>query len=279
MVASGRAWVEQLPPELARQRRLLEGLLKLCETDDDISWLMIGCSFARGRADSLSDLDLAMGVEEEEYDAVRMRVRSAIGDLGDLVDSFHHQFAGLTPPHERIFAQFADRSQIDLVVVPASRSSFGEHSIALYDPGRCLNLDARQPPATPEMAREWAFLSCCALADIGKYLRRKSPWEALERLNEARTHLWRLVALERGIPDPWYGVTSVLDFAPDQLPADMTETVSSLDYGRLLSAGRRAALLLGETGGRLPEDAREMFPARMVRYVTEDLESLQVQSR
>jgi hypothetical protein len=97
----------------------------------------------------------------------------------------------------------------------------------------------------------------------------------LERLHEARSQLWRLVALAGDVVDPSYGLTSVLDFAPELVTATMGETVSDLDSARLLSAGHRVATLLTETSRRLPEETRAMFPDAMVRYVTVDLESLQ----
>ena len=47
-----------------------------------------------------------------------------------------------------------------------------------------------------------------------------------------------------------YGLTSVLDFAPGELPARFEGTVADLDPGRLLDAGRRVAVLLNEVGER-----------------------------
>jgi hypothetical protein len=48
MQTRGLDWIDDLPPELAAQRALLRGLLALCEADDRIRWLVIGCSLARG---------------------------------------------------------------------------------------------------------------------------------------------------------------------------------------------------------------------------------------
>jgi predicted nucleotidyltransferase len=120
MGLGGQDWIGQLPAELAGQRKILNGLLALCESDDEICWLVIGCSLARGAADRLSDLDVAIGVRDEEFAAVAVRVRRAAGRLGELVDSYHHQIPGLAGTHERIFAQYADRCQLDLVLLPAS---------------------------------------------------------------------------------------------------------------------------------------------------------------
>jgi hypothetical protein len=271
----GRDWIGQLPAELAGQRAILEGLLDLCEADESIRWLVIGCSLARGAADRLSDLDVAMGVRDEEFGPVTAEVRRAVGRLGDLVDSYHHQLPGVTATHERIFAQYADRCQLDLVVFPASvRGGSVPGVVVLYDPGAVLVVADGQRPVTPEQVREWAFRGWCALADLGKYLRRQSPWEALERLQEARSQLWQLAAAAGDVPDPQYGLTSILDFAPGQIPAGMQDTVADLDPARLLSAARRLAALISETGRRLPADQRAALPDAMASYITGDLASL-----
>ena len=271
----GRDWIGQLPAELAGQRAILDGLLELCEDRASIRWLVIGCSLARGAADRLSDLDVAMGVRDEEFRPVTAEVRRAVGRLGDLVDSYHHQLPGVPGTHERIFAQYADRCQLDLVVFPASvRGGSVPGVVVLYDPGAVLVVADGQRPVTPQQVREWAFRGWCALADLGKYLRRQSPWEALERLQEARSQLWQLAAAVGDVPDPQYGLTSILDFAPGQIPAGMQDTVADLDPARLLAAARRLAALISETGRRLSADQRAVLPDAMARYITGDLASL-----
>jgi hypothetical protein len=276
MGRQGLDWIRQLPAELAGQRAMLEGLLELCEADDNIRWLVIGCSLARGAGDSLSDLDVAIGVRDEEFPVITQEIRRAVGRLGDLVDSFHHQIPSVTGTHERIFAQYADRRQLDLVVFPASAFGGVPGAVILYDPDILLSTSAERRPVTPGQVREWAFRGWCALADLGKYLRRQSTWEALDRLHEARGQLWQLAAAGGGVPDPQYGLTSILDFAPGHIPAGIEATVSDLDPARLLSAAQRLAALLIETGQRLPDDQRIVLPDAMARYVTEDLSAVSI---
>jgi hypothetical protein len=271
----GRDWIEELPAELHGQRAILERLLALCESDDNISWLVIGCSLARGAADRLSDLDLAMGIADQEFEAVAATVHLAVDQMGDLVESYHHQLPGVATTHQRIFAQFRDGCQVDLVVFPASAPGGSVPGVVvLHDPGNLLVISDERRTATPEQVREWAFRGWCALADLAKYLRRGSVWEALDRLHEARGQLWQLWAAARGAPDPQYGLTSFLDFRPGPVPAGIDETVSDLDPGRLLSAARRLAALLGGIGDQLQDDQRAVLPDAMARYVTEDLASV-----
>jgi predicted nucleotidyltransferase len=277
---AGQEWIDRLPAELDRQRALLRGLLRGCDSDQEIRWLAIGCSLGRGAADRMSDLDLAMGVATEDFDAAAARVARLVAQLGDLVESYEHQIAGLTTTHVRIFAQYADRSQVDLVVFGAAEPIGSVRDlVVLYDPDAIVVTGAgEQRPATPRQVREWAFGAWCALADLGKYLRRGSAWEAFERLNEARGQLWRLQATALGVPNPQYGLTSILDFAADRVPAGMDRTVSDLDPGRLLAAARSLAEHLGETSGRLPPEQRAMLPAAMAGYITRDLADLALPS-
>ena len=278
MGTQGREWISRLPAELARQRAVLDGLLDLCESDQEVGWLVIGCSVARGTGDRLSDLDLAVGIDTRaDFPAAVRRVRLGVERLGELVDGYQHQLPGVPPPHERIFVQFADRGQVDLVVFPASTPAGSVPDVVvLHDPDGLLVLKDPRAPVEPDRIREWAFRGWCALVDVGKYLRRRSPWEALERLHEARTQLWQLYAAAHGVPDPQYGITSILDFAPGLDLPEMRETVADLDPVRLLSAARRTASLLDGIGPLLPDRQRAVLPDAMARFVLDDLSALEV---
>ncbi|MHB1431599.1 MAG: hypothetical protein ACYCVZ_05735 [Streptosporangiaceae bacterium] len=269
---AGIDWMRALPAELDGQRRLLTGLVAMCERDDAIRWLVIGCSLSRGAGDRLSDLDVGMGVTDDRIDAAIPRIRHAVDALGDLVDSYHHQLSSVRSRHERIFAQFADRCQIDLVVLPASADAGAIRDVVvLYDPDGLVDVRDGRPVITSGQAREWAFTAWCALADLGKYLRRGSVWEAHDRLGQARAEYWKLRALAGRVPDPQYGITSILDFAPETVPAAAAATVSDLDPDRLLAAAWRLAGLLAAVCDDLPEQHRVALPAAMAAFVTADL--------
>ncbi|MHB1593073.1 MAG: hypothetical protein ACYCO9_05400 [Streptosporangiaceae bacterium] len=51
---------------------------------------------------------------DDRIDAALPRIRHAVDGLGDLVDSYHHLLGSVSGSHERIFAQYADRCQVDL---------------------------------------------------------------------------------------------------------------------------------------------------------------------
>jgi hypothetical protein len=273
--AGGRAWVAGLPAELDGQRAILSRLLDYCAADPRVSWLVIGCSLGRAAADRLSDLDLGAGVAAADFDAARADLRRAVDALGDLVESFEHQYPGATGTRSRIFAQYADRCQVDLVVMPDSADAGAvPNVVVLHDPAGRVTIRDTSAPVTPQQVREWAFLGWCALADLGKYLRRGSPWEALARLEEARAELWKLRAAAGGVAQPQYGLTSILDFAPGRVPAEMAVTVAGLQPAALLAAALEVARLLSDAGAGLGPPLRAALPAAMARYITADLAGL-----
>jgi hypothetical protein len=169
----GARWIEELPAGLAAQQGLLRGLRAFSQADPDVRWLAVGCSLARDAGDWLSDIDGAVGVdlgadadvEAERFAEVFPRVRSAVDGLGQLVDSYHHKLPGLTLTHERIFAQYADRSQLDLVVYPSTVFAGSiPNVVVLYDPDSVLDVLSGWIPLRCQLT--WA--STCGVAPPGR---------------------------------------------------------------------------------------------------------------
>jgi predicted nucleotidyltransferase len=274
VVATGTGWVEALPIELVAQQTLLRGLLGWCESDDAVTWSVLGCSLARGNADALSDLDVAVGVDDDAINGAAVRLAEAVQEMGDLVEVFSHRLPTVFWPHMRVFAQFADRAQLDIVLVQASAHNV-PGSIVLYDrTGLLGDGTGITPVIAPGEVTTWSCLAWAALADLGKYLRRRSPWEAHARLEEARAELWRLWALVDGAPEPQYGVTSVLDADEPVVPATMAATVAGLDLSQLLDAGQVLAAQLTTVQGRLRDSNGYVFPDKLGEFVSADLEAL-----
>jgi hypothetical protein len=273
----GREWIEAQPDELAGQRELMLQLLDWCGTEERVRWFAVGCSVGRGAGDRLSDLDTGIGVETDDFDAAVADIHAAVDQAGELVESYHHKLPGVTIEHERIFAQYANRCQIDLVVMRAPEGFGGiKDFVLLYNADERVPAEFESKPVTPAQVREWAFNGWACLADVGKYLRRGSLWEALERLHQARAELWRLLAASYAIPNPQFGVTSILDFAPDRMPADLARTVSPLDLASLLTAARDLAGRLGGIGDLLEQDLAIALPNAMAAYITADLDAIEL---
>ena len=277
LVTDVASWLDSLPTALGGQRRLLQGLIDWCERDADARWLVVGCSLARGKTDRFSDLDVAMGVTDGQVEAVVRRFVEAAGHLGELVECFDHRLVDVAFAHRRVFAQFADRTQVDSFISEASNSNV-PGTVTLYDPDSMVTKRDGPPPDLAAAAWPWACLAWEALANLGKYLRRGSIWEAHDRLEAARGHLWQLWALAETASEPQYGVTSVLDAAAS-LPAGIESTVAGLEPSDLLGAATRLGALLSELEARLSTDRGYRFPEHLGRFVADDLRALSPSSR
>jgi hypothetical protein len=298
---AGRDWLAALPDELAAQRRVMTGLVDRCEAWPLATSLLVGCSLGRGAADALSDIDAALGVEAERGQAgaervgtVEALVVAALPDLGPLVDVLRHRTGPADEWVRRIFAQFADGTQLDLAVVAEAnieerRNRGGAPDfIPLYQASARQGsgeADARMPadrsaPISEPLAayevngdqiREWAFLGWCALIDADKYLRRGSLWEAHSRLHEARDRIWALWAAAQEAMYPWHGLSQVLDHDPGNLPPGIESTVAGLDGADLLRAARASTGILTAVSAAAARRYPVDLPLAMAAYVTRAL--------
>jgi hypothetical protein len=290
---TGRAWLAALPVELAAQRRVMSGLVDRCEAWPLAMSLLVGCSLGRGAADALSDIDAGLGVDAPRGEAgagvvaaAEAMVVAALPELGTLVDVLRHRTGPADQHVRRIFAQFADGTQLDLAIVAeaeieARRSRGGAPDfVALYQAAAPPERDAAPGAETPaayavtgEQVREWAFLGWCALIDADKYLRRGSLWEAHSRLHEARHHIWALWAAAQGALYPWHGLSQVLDHDPGSLPPGIENTVAGLDQAGLRRAAKATAEVLDTVSEAAARRHQADLPAAMAAYVTRALAS------
>jgi hypothetical protein len=269
-VHEAREWLAALPAELHAQRRIMERLLNLCLEELAARLFLVGCSIGRGAADSLSDVDCFLGSTEDGADQVIAAVDKALPEMGELVEVLHHPYRGLT----RIVGQFSGTVQLDLVVAPAHRGRAPDEVI-LYDPDGRATTD-RIPDAdivTPERVREWTFLGWMALANVVKYLRRGSLWEALDQVNEARDRIWALWAAARKACSPLFGLTQVLDRDPSDLPEGIEATVADLDPARLHAAAVASGAILQQVSELASQVHGGTLPDAFARHVTALLRS------
>ncbi|MHB8399334.1 MAG: hypothetical protein ACYDCI_10445 [Candidatus Limnocylindrales bacterium] len=269
MAMQGHAWIASLT--LPDHADILGRLVGEIEADTRFRFIEVDCSIARGTADRLSDLDLALGIADDSWPDALGAVPALLGRLGPLVDLLEHQLVEWGErPHRRFFAQYENGVQIDLVALPVSqRPGLPVGSLALYDADGHLatTVIPRAAQASAADVREWAFLAWIALADLDKYVRRGSPWEAFERLQQARTFLWRLWAVAQGLEYPVFGLTSVLDAPVLAVPDGVEETVATLDPGALRAAAVHLARLLGPVSAEAASATRAALPDGMARFV------------
>lgn len=266
-------WLASLA--LQTHAMLLRRLVAKAERDPSVRFIELCCSVARGVGDELSDLDLGLGLADEAWPDALSAVAPMLAEIGEMVDLLEHRIAEWGDiPHRRFFAQYRNGVQVDLVALPVSRRpGMPVGSIALYDPDRRLEttMTSSLERATAEAVREWASLGWIALANLDKYLRRGSSWEALEQLHEARTHLWRLWAVTCGAPYPAFGLTSALDQSPAATPVGLEHTVATLELHDLRRAAIVLASLLREISASAANGVGAQLPDVMGTYISERL--------
>ena len=269
MTADPDAWIASLG--LPGQQALLERLVEVARSDPRIRFVELGCSVARGAGDELSDLDLGIGIADDAWPEALEDLGAALRGLGPVADVLEHEidsWAGV--PHRRYFVQYADGMQVDLVAMPASqRPGLPPGSVALHDADGRLEkpMEPRQRDATAEQVREWAFEAYVALLNMDKYLRRASPWEALEQLHGARTLAWRLWAAAEGIEFPAFGLTAVLDEPEPRTPPGLEATVAGLNDAELRASGAALLRIVAEVAPRASARTGAAHPDGMAAFV------------
>jgi hypothetical protein len=251
---------------------MLLRLLHAVESDRRYSWLELGCSMASERGDALSDLDVGLGVVSEAWPQIEHDLPAFMESFGEVVDALYHNLPEVRDlTHLRASVQYANGIQVDLVALPAHVSSGRPSEKVVFYQSDALRhefLDASPRPFDSVSVREWAFLGWIALANTAKYLRRRSLWESLESLHTARTQIWRLWAFSNRLPDPKFGVTTVLDHEDASVPPGIEATVGVLELVDLKRAALACANLLDETARAAAEVAPIPLPdafALMVR--------------
>jgi hypothetical protein len=261
-----------LPQDLAAQRTVLQRLIAAITPDPRWRWLELSCSVAQGRGDSWSDLDLGLGVAADAWPEALADLPPLLTGLAPTIDALYHRISAWGDrPHQRAFVQYASGVQLDLVAVPTRLPTPRQpESIMLYDPDSLRAEVWDAPVLQPDAAaiREWTFLGWAALADLVKYLHRRSLWEAFERLHEARTQVWRLWAAGAGLRYPVFGLTTVLDHPETGLPPDIEGTVAALDRTDLQRAALACAILLDDASRVAGQSWDADLPHEFARFVS-----------
>ena len=283
----GLRWLGDLPGQLHRQRAMLAALLDVCSAEPSISSLSVGCSLGRGFADALSDVDAALGVRAsrgedgaQEVLGVEDAVVRAVSE-GDPPVGVLRDRVGLSDRFiRRVFAQFVDGTQLDLAIMAEAevrRGAAAPDFVPLYVSPRTaagsssVEGFSRADAVSTEQIYEWTFLGWRALADLDKYLQRRSAWEAHTRLHEARHHVWQLWATAHEADYPWHGLSQVLDNDPQHLPPGIDATVAGLDLADLRRAARATAAVLTRVSALAASAHDATLPTRMADYVTDRL--------
>lgn len=247
MTASSWPW-----SDLSRHTELISRLEAVVRADDRWRWLEISCSLGSGRGDELSDIDAGIGYADGVVaDRLTQLGHELLDEVGDVVDVLAHVLPGWPPEFRRFAVEFGNGVQLDLGIMPATRrTGLPTGAVAVVDKDGRLATPWQPPvehPPAPEVAREWLLLGWWALSDVAKYARRGALFEAVERMAEARQQALRLRATADGVPFPSFGLISMLDFPPFEVPDELAATYAlPTDRDAVLAAANVVADLLDD---------------------------------
>lgn len=228
---------------LPRHAALLDSMCSVVAEDERWRFLEVGCSLGAGGGDELSDIDAGLGYAEIEAGDLYAAAREFAWQL-DPIDLVVHRMDGWPDDVCRVAAEYAGGLQLDLVFMPAAnRHGLPDRSIAVIDKddrlAEAITPPSRLPPSI-EVMREWVVLGWWAIATADKYVRRSSLFEAVHAINEARTQALRLWAAGHGVPYALYGLTSLLDFPPFEIPDGLAATYAVPDDEDAVASANRA---------------------------------------
>ncbi|HET7467615.1 MAG TPA: aminoglycoside 6-adenylyltransferase [Candidatus Dormibacteraeota bacterium] len=196
------AWLDGLPSDLSSHARIMRRMVWTAEHDPRIRAVQVQGSLARGEADALSDLDMAVAVAEDAWPAIALEVPSILRQLGGVLDESQELTAGPDRPRQmHVWALFQDGVQLDLLVVPAAGPlDAGPDGRTLYDPdGLVRRTDDQRRMAPPDVVAGWSFIAWHSLAEAIKYLSRGKLAAAAEWLSPARQATLSSWAVAHGV--------------------------------------------------------------------------------
>ncbi len=229
VMADSSDLVAGLNARLPRHAGVLNSLRRIVEANDQLRWLELGCSLGAGAGDEDSDLDVGIGYAGSmTAEHLADFGESVAAEVGPTIAILAHRMDGWPIETCRLAVEYAIGVQLDLVFLPSEwREGRPDRTIAVVDKDGRLEADwvppSRQSPE-PGLAREWMFLGWWAISNSAKYLKRGSLFEAAEALAEARKHALQLFAASRHVPYPGFGLVSLLDFPPFELPRELAST-------------------------------------------------------
>jgi hypothetical protein len=239
-----------LAARLPRHARLVASLRDAVLTDERWRWFAVSCSLGAGRGDELSDIDCAIGFAESlGFDEVEVLGDELVVSIGDVADMLINVAEGWQPDTRRFGVEYVDGLQLDLVLMPARRiSGLRDGELAIVDKDGVFAVGATSSlygPPGERLVREWALMAWWWVSDVAKYLTRRSMFEASERIALVRYYALRLFAAASHVPYPVYGLASLLDYEPFELPDGLADTypVPDNDVSAAAAASAVAALL------------------------------------
>lgn len=228
------SWINNLGRRLPSHAELIGSVRDAVLDEGRWRWFSIGCSLGAGRADHRSDIDCSVGYSDAvQLHDVDQYGAGLVADVGEVVDLLIHTMDGMPADVRRFAVEYTSGVQLDLLLMPASRmAGLRDGEVAIVDKDGNLAghaVSSVYGPPGESVAREWAMMGWWWISDVAKYIERDSLFEAADRIALVRHEALKLFAAARAVPYPLFGLTSLLDYPPLELPDRLASTYAQPD--------------------------------------------------
>jgi hypothetical protein len=266
------------------REKIRQQLIAAAAADPRVAGLVEGGAGAEGRGDDWSDLDVALFLRDEAYDAFVREWQAWAAQFGDLllayVGGVGHPWTvyAAEPLPLRVDFAFLRLSAVDELrdwsVAPASV----DHMVLYDDTGGRIRAEAArlvgQSLAPADLQATFERVS----GDFWYYclrtytrLWRGELWVARHEFNWiVMGNLFALLRLESGVVDRWRATSAATGLARDVSPArlaQLEECVPGPGAGALLAAMRGAAGVGAEVCAAIAATHNWPWPSRLARQV------------
>ncbi len=261
------------------QRAVLERFVEACVADERVIAAFIGGSFAAGRADDFSDLDLYLVTEDETYSDFFAERQDFMRHLGQpvLLEDFN-EFG-----FDMVVFTFVDGVEGELALAGASNFDHihgGPHTVLVDKRGLLAGKAFPLYTLTEEQQSRtlrklivgfWDSLSCFI-----KVMHRSQLWSAYGSLDQMRMTCLKLARLKHDFSSEQTAYSKVEEIVPEEELLPLTQTCCPLEPGPMLEAARVLLQFYRQMVPKLAEEHGITRPLDLERVVSSRLEELRI---
>jgi hypothetical protein len=249
----------------------IAGFVAACQADPRVLAAFLGGSYATGRADAHSDLDLYVVVDDEAFDTFMAERAAFVGQLGEVLflENFTDQGFDL------LFFTLADGTDGELGLGRASdfgRIHGGPHRVLLDKTGILAGvtfpLHAPDPADQRETLRGQLVWFWHDVAHLAKALARGNLWAAQGNLHTLRLVCIQLARLGHDFGAAAVGYEKLDQAVPAAALEPLRDTFVPLDRDAILRAGHRVVELYRTLAPPLAAAHDLPYPERLDRLIS-----------
>lgn len=260
-----------------QQQAVIQRFVRACESDERIVAAFLGGSFASGKADEYSDLDIYLITTDEAYDDFFAQRQAFMGSLGQTVFLEDFNEFGF----DMIIFTFADGVEGELAL--ARESSFmvihgGPHDVLVDKKGLLAGkVFPLLAPTAEDRHRALRHLIYWFWEDLSHFITliyRGQLWAAFTSLDQMRRKLVNMAHLEHDFTVEAGGYLNAKDVVPEEELLLLQSTFRPLEPKAMVEAVLTLIQVYKPTARRLAAKHGIAYPTELESVISNRLEKL-----